>query len=231
MEKGKVSLRDKKAISSDSLQSPNDPDAAFRNKNGRKTHGYVTNITETIEEDKPSIITSVQTEPATFSDCHFLPDAVDNTERITNEKIENLYADGAYQSPKNRRFAQGHNDMKLKTGRMQGGCRFIFHCEQGTDELLVTDTQTGEIIKAVGQTEKNGKRWRIPLSDVKQTYSYRYFTEKEVINSQIRQQIESLPVEEQNKRNNVEATMFQYSSTRAIISPLQGVNEASSARL
>ena len=45
--------------------------------------------------------------------------------------------------------------MNLKIGRMQGGCHFILHREQGADERYVTDTQTGEIIKAVsvGQTE------------------------------------------------------------------------------
>ena len=62
----------------------------------QKVSGYVTNITETVEEDKPSIITSVQTEPATFADCHFLEDAVHNTERVTGQLVKNVYADGAY---------------------------------------------------------------------------------------------------------------------------------------
>lgn len=34
-------------------------------------------ITETIEEGKPSIITSVQVETAVFADCHFLQEAVE----------------------------------------------------------------------------------------------------------------------------------------------------------
>ena len=76
VEKGKVELRYKHKVSSDSLQSPDDPDAAYRNKDGQKVSGYVTNITETVEEDKPGIITSVQTEPVDFADCHFLEDAV-----------------------------------------------------------------------------------------------------------------------------------------------------------
>lgn len=213
VEKGKVIPRDKKTISSDSLQSPDDPDATYRNKDGQKVHGYTTNLTETIDDNKPSLIVSVQTEPVTFSDCNFLQEAIENAERVTKQTVKDVYADGAYQSPGNREFAQSHEDMNLKTGRMQGGCRFILNRKEETDELSVTDTRTGEVIQAtyVGETRKHGKRWRIPLTDVKQTYPYRYFTEKEVNNSKVRQEIESLPIEEQNKRNNIEAAMFQYS--------------------
>ena len=44
-----------------------------------------------------------------------------------------MYADGAYQSPDNRKFAKNHNAMQLKTGKMQGGCRWelIPHDEDG----------------------------------------------------------------------------------------------------
>lgn len=117
IEDGKAVLRDKKAVKAGSLQNPNDPDASFRNKHGQKVKGYVTNITETVEDDKPSIITSVQVETAVFADCHFLQDAVANSERVTESVIESLYADGAYQSPENREFAESHDNMHLKTGK------------------------------------------------------------------------------------------------------------------
>ena len=39
-----------------------------------------------------------------------------NSERVTNTTVEDLYADGAYQSPDNRAFAEGHAGMRLKTG-------------------------------------------------------------------------------------------------------------------
>ncbi|MGO5107256.1 transposase, partial [Segatella copri] len=102
---GKAVLRDKKEVKADSLQNPNDPDATYRAKNDQKVQGYVTNITETVEEGKPNIITSVQVETAVFADCHFLQEAVENSERVTDSTIEDLYADGAYQSPDNREFA------------------------------------------------------------------------------------------------------------------------------
>ena len=213
VEKGRVELKDKHKVASDSLQSPDDPDATYRDKGGQKVSGYVTNITETIESDKPSIITSVQTEPVTFADCNFLQDAISNTERVTGHLVENVYADGAYQSLENREFARLHMGMELLTGKLQGGCRYLLDREPGTDNLKVTDTETGEVFDAiyVGENKREGKHWRVNLSHVKPTHPWRYFNEDEVRRSELRRKIESLPPEEQHKRNNIEAAMFQYS--------------------
>ena len=209
IEDGKAVLRDKKSVKADSLQNPNDPDASYRDKNDQKVQGYVTNITETVEEGKPSIITSVQVETAVFADCHFLQDAVGNSERVTGSTIEDLYADGAYQSPENREFAKNHDDMQLKTGKMQGGCRWelIPHDEDG---LTVREIATGNTYEAVKAVTKQGtrKRWRIPWEN---KTGWRYFEDKDIKAYLLRKQIESLPLEEQHKRNNVEAAMFQYS--------------------
>lgn len=211
VEDSKVKLRDKKTISSGSLQSPDDPDATFRNKNGQKVSGFVTNITETVEEGKPSIITSVQTEPLTCGDCKFLQDAVKRTEQICGDAVEEIYADGAYQSPDNRIFAK-EEGIALKTGKMQGASRYLLQRENGTDEVWVTDTLTGQIEKAVcTKGVKRGKLWRIPMPDTKVSSKFRYFTEKEVECSEIRQELLNFPPEELTKRNNVEAAMFQYS--------------------
>ena len=209
VEDGKAVLRDKKSVKADSLQNPNDPDASYRDKNDQKVQGYVTNITETVEEGKPSIITSVQVETAVFADCHFLQDAVGNSERVTGSTIEDLYADGAYQSPENREFAKNHEDMQLKTGKMQGGCRWelIPHDEDG---LTVREIATGNTYEAVKAVTKQGtrKRWRIPWES---KTGWRYFEDKDIKAYLLRKLIESLPPEEQHKRNNVEAAMFQYS--------------------
>lgn len=213
VEKGRVELKDKHKVASDSLQSPDDPDATYRDKGGQKVSGYVTNITETIESDKPSIITSVQTEPVTFADCNFLQDAISNTERATGHLVENVYADGAYQSPENREFARLHMGMQLLTGKLQGGCRYLLDREHGTDNLKVTDTETGEVFDAiyVGENKREGKHWRVNLLHVKSTHPWRYFNENEVRRSELRRKIESLSPQEQHKRNNIEAAMFQYS--------------------
>lgn len=217
---GVVSIRPKKEIPADSLQNPNDPDATYRNKNGKPVQGYVTNITETCgEEDKPSLITGVHVETATFADCSFLQDDIAQSERVTGDKVEKCHADGAYQSPDNREFAKSHTHegdkgMELMTGKMQGGARFDLYLDG--EELRVVDKQTGEMMNAVKSKAENYKgnvpmkRWRIPWQKEKGR-PWRYFTEKDVAASELRRQIESLSPEDQRLRNNIEAAMFQYS--------------------
>lgn len=217
---GVVSIRPKKEIPADSLQNPNDPDATYRNKNGKPVQGYVTNVTETCgEEGKPSLITGVHVETATFADCNFLQDDIAQSERVTGDKVEKCHADGAYQSPANRIFAKSHThdgdkEMELMTGKMQGGARFDLYLDG--EVLTVVDRQSGEIIKAVKSKAENYKgkvpmkRWRIPWHKEKGR-PWRYFTDKDVAASELRRQIESLSPEDQRLRNNIEAAMFQYS--------------------
>ena len=142
-------------------------------------------------------------------DFHPLEYAHAGRTRVTGSTIEDLYADGAYQSPENREFAKNHDDMRLKTGKMQGGCRWelIPHDEDG---LTVREIATGNTYEAVKAVTRQGtrKRWRIPWDN---KTGWRYFEDKDIKAYLLRKQIESLPPEGQRKRNNVEAAMFQYS--------------------
>ena len=78
------------------------------------------------------------------------------------------------------------------------------------DGLTVREIATGNTYEAVKAVTKQGsrKRWRIPWNN---KTGWRYFEDKDIKAYQLRKQIESLPLEEQHKRNNVEAAMFQYS--------------------
>ena len=55
----------------------------------------------------------------------------------------------------NREFAKNHNAMQLKTGKMQGGCRWelIPHDEDG---LTVREIATGNTYEAVKAVAKQG---------------------------------------------------------------------------
>ena len=208
---GNASLKDKNDIPGNSLQSPYDADATYRNKGDQKVSGMVTNITETVEDGKPSIIVSVQVETATTADCNMLRQGVENAERVTGDVVENTYADGAYQSPENRAYAAEHDNMQLKTCKMQGKrSRWDLRLREDGD-LDVVDLQTGQTMIAMRAVSKKGgkTRWRIPRENSKE--GWRYFEEKELKAAELRREIESLPIEEQHKRNNVEAAMFQYS--------------------
>ena len=73
--------------------------------------------------------------------------------------------------------------------------------------LLVTDTRTGEQMKAVlvkKHKKSNEDRWRI-----KTPTGYYYFNHQAIRASHLRREIKGRTLEELHKRNNVEATIFQ----------------------
>ena len=205
--KGQAILRPKEDITARSVQNHNDPDADYRKKGDQKVKGYSVNITETCddtgqEKDKPNLIVNVQVKPASAADNGYLKDAVtDIRENISADIIEKVYADGAYQSPGNREFAD-MNSIELITSGLQGR-QSKYDLEMKEGELVVTHIETGEIIPAY----KTGDKWRIATTGKSK---YRYFTDEQIATAELRRELAAIPGQEQMKRNNVEATIFQY---------------------
>ena len=205
---------EKEKISADSIQSPHDPESHYRKKGDNKIKGNSINITETCdksteEEPKVNLITDVDVKPVTASDCGFMQDAVENSQNMTMDTIETLYADGAYNSSENQEFCND-NDINLILTGLQGpkGRYDLIPDKQNTDKLTVIDQKTGNIIDAeLVKSRKNPeeKKWKIK-TDVKE---WRYFTLEHIRTSLLRQKLQDTPIEELNMRNNVEATIFQ----------------------
>jgi hypothetical protein len=204
---GTISVRDKKKVSADSVQNPNDPDAKYRSKGGKKVKGFSTNITETCdEEDKPSLITCVDVEGATTADNTYVESGVKGTEEVTGNKVDTLHSDGAYQSDGNRNYTR-ENDIDFVANGIQGKpSRFDLEQTDG-HTLEVTDKQTGEVIKAIPVKDD---KWKIQVTNKEGKKSWRYFGRDQIDNARNRREVESIPFEERKKRNNVEATIFQY---------------------
>ena len=117
--------------------------------------------------------------------------------------VEKVYADGAYQSPNNDACCE--NIDMVFTGIQ--GFESRYDLEMTPEGLLVTDTKTGEHMKAVlVKRLKNSKedRWRITTPT-----GYYYFGQLAIRASHLRRQMKGRSLEELHKRNNVEATIFQ----------------------
>ena len=200
---GKVSLRDKKQVKADSVQNPNDPDAAYRTKGDQKVKGYSVNATETNDEEGgPSLITDVEVRPATAADKDFLQSGVEGSMEVTGNMPEHINADGAYQSDGNREFA-ADNLMDFVTSGIQGKpSRYDLTLKDG--ELTVVDKSTGKDVPVT----LSGDKWRIAA---KGKAKYRYFTQEQVEKAMLRKKLEAIPKTELDRRNNVEAAMFQIS--------------------
>ena len=200
-----VELRTKEEISSGSVQSPNDTDCAYANKKNTPVKGYSANITETCSEEGLNLITNVQVEKANVADNSFVQAAIKSTEEVTNQKVQSAYMDGAFHSQGNEEFCK---DIDMVLTGLQG-FQPRFDLELISECLMVTNNQTGECIKAeLSKKTKRTKqqRWRIPKEK-----GYYYFDEKAIVAASLRRKIKNRSQQELQKRNNVEATIFQLS--------------------
>jgi hypothetical protein len=196
----KIELLPGKEITAKSVQSPHDSECDFRKKNEKITKGYNTNVTETCSSNNAvNLITNVETKPATHADNEFTKPAVENSQKLLSDKIENLHADGAYNSEDNQVFTKEETLNFYLTGFQGAAGRYDLTLHD--NEVQVTDTKTNEQIPVT--LTKNNK-YRIETEN-----GYRYFTDKEIESCRLRKQVAELPKEIRNKRNNVEATIFQ----------------------
>ena len=141
---------------------------------------------------------------ANVADSTFVEQAILTTTEVTRQTVETVYADGAYQSPTNDKCCE--NIDMVFTGIQ--GAESRYDLEMTPEGLLVTDTQTGEQMKAVlGKKLKTSKedRWRVTTPK-----GYHYFNQLAIRASHMRREMNGRPLAEVHKRNNVEATIFQF---------------------
>ena len=122
-------------------------------------------------------------EKANTPDTVFVEPAIEATIEITGQLVETLYADGAYLSPNNDGCCK--NIDMVYTGIQ--GTESKYDLDMTQEGLLVTDTRTGEQIKAVlVKRHKNSKedRWRI-----KTPSGYYYFNQQAIRASHLRHEI------------------------------------------
>jgi hypothetical protein len=86
-------------LSANSMQSPDDWEATYRQKRGAKHRGYVVNVTETCNpENDLQLIVKVQTEPNNTDDAAMLDEVLPALKERTD--VEQMHTDGGYNSPK-----------------------------------------------------------------------------------------------------------------------------------
>jgi hypothetical protein len=191
----------KECISADSIQSPHDTDCNYRNKDGNQVKGYSVNVTENCDKDGLNLISGVEVKKADAADNSFLESSVIRAEEVFGDPVKKIHADGAYHSVSNQEFVKGKN-AELMLNAIQGA-KGRYDLEMDENGVLkVTDLIMAVTVEAL-KMKKSGK-WRIKTAE-----HYRYFTDKELVACQLRKQIEAIPQEELNIRNNVEATIFQ----------------------
>jgi len=197
--------RNKKEVSAKSVQSPHDTDCHYRNKGDQNVKGYSFNLTESCDDDNSlNLISQVTVKKASTSDVDFLQTSISKAQDVFKNKPQYAHADGAYHSPDNQKFCEKEK-IELYLHAIQGArSRYEFHyCKKG--ELSIFDAKNNmniEWAKLIGKNEI--EKWRIKTEN-----GYRYFTQKDIETSLLRRKIAETPIETLQKRNNVEATVFQ----------------------
>jgi hypothetical protein len=119
--------------------------------------------------------------------------------QILEQQVENCHTDRAYNSMENVDYCSEEDINFYLTGLQGAPSRYDLVPTQ--DGLLVTDTLTKEIIPA---TKSKCNKWRINTEK-----GYRYFAQDAIDSCLLRKKISQYPPEIQNKRCNVEASIFQ----------------------
>jgi hypothetical protein len=200
-----------KEISSSSLQSAHDEDAAFRRKGEDKVKGYSVNLTETClpvrvartqtgGEDGLNLITDVEVKPATAPDNGFVQPAIERTQQVVGQVLE-VSMDGAYNDPSNALYAKKEDKQFYYSGLQGRPGRLMY--ERTEEGVEVIDRESGEI--QLAQEYKPGK-YKLFIAG-----KPRYITQQDILAYHRRKQIEDMPVHIRNRRHNVEASIFQLS--------------------
>ena len=204
-----------KDISSTSIQSAHDIDAAYRCKgqgaSKQRVSGYHANIVESCdEEDSINLILDVEVIPANICEDAFLESAINQSEQIlqkedgTHPPIEEVITDGGYDSIANREEMLKGTRPKWRVAKTKGGKRRYNITKSDQNKIVVIDVGSGTKCK-VTET-KNKEKYIIHNPEG----SRRYMTLYQIENYLKRQEIESqADTSSYNLRANVESTIHQ----------------------
>ena len=88
-------------LTSNMLQSPDDPDATYRQKRGEHHKGFTINGTETANPENPvQLITDISVNPNNVDDSQILNERIDQIKE-RNPDLSELHTDGGYGSEEN----------------------------------------------------------------------------------------------------------------------------------
>jgi hypothetical protein len=158
-EQSRVRVKTGEDLNAKTLQSPDDPDATFRNKGGEHHVGYVTNITETCDPTNSlQLIVDVRTAPNVTDDSVLLAAALPTV--VQRMQVDELNTDGGYNAALTRQTMHDTHVQHVVTalrGRQPQGLSLAEFCM-----TEASDGTPGTITCPFGQTASfmnKGTEW------------------------------------------------------------------------
>ena len=216
-----VTIRDEKELASSCMQSPDDLDATYHRKNGKRYKGFVVNVVETANPDNPvNLVADVAVEKNNVDDSTILNERLDVIAAKTPE-INELHTDGAYGNERNDKKCQKHGIDHIQTNSKGNDARIkmeITKTESGDSSVTCPcqRSSTAQNIKSgykvffdssvCDQCPNNEK---CPTKKLKHFHAY-YFEEGSYGIQKRKEALKKIPEERQKIRPNVEATVKEY---------------------
>jgi len=215
----KVEVRPSKDIPSDSLQSPDDPEATYRNKNGKKSRGQVVSVTETANpENEVNLLTDVAVENNNKDDAEIHKDRIGKIKEKTPEFNEN-HTDGGYGSEGVDEEMEEHEVRHVVTGIKGRKSKVEIDIEEERETYCVSCPNQSVV------ATKARKRWKAsfdlytcrecsvsescPTQQLKSCRAF-YFTRNDFLARQRWKNLQKIPEERRKLRPNVEATINEF---------------------
>jgi len=218
----KIAVRAAEQMSSDSLQSPDDPDATYRKKDEEAFHGFVLHATETTDpENELQLITDVAVAPNNQEDSRILYERLPAMHEKTPALCE-LHTDAGYGSEDNDLREAGLGIEAVQTAIRGRVAQAPMQIDRGEADLLQIRCTAGHLVPG-RSTEKHYKA-EFPATSCAgcpfaavcpaqlRAHGGRtfYFTEADVLKQARHRRLQTLPEERQTLRANVEATMKEF---------------------
>ena len=169
-EGGAWTLRPAAEVGADSLQSPHDVEATYREKNGKRYRGgYVVQVSETCApENKVQLITDVQVAPNVTDDGDLFQESILHQEARGLE-VEEVYVDGGYTGPKVSAFCKEHG-ITLHPSNVRGGKPAegrwgweVYEWREASQEVVCPRGQVGKL-----ELAQKEDRWLVRFPDTEQ---------------------------------------------------------------
>ena len=215
----KLVLKANEELDSGILQSPDDLDATFRKKRGKKYRGVVANICETANPDNEiNLITDVVVEKNNVDDSVILNGRLDKIKEKAPD-LNEMHTDGAYGSPENDEKMESLGITHVQTA-MKGRKKSV--------DFVIEELPEGNYIVSCPKQSALSSKARVrnkcvfdinickscslqvccPAKECKNGRKY-YFSRKDYLRNKRSRNIELIAYERRKLRPNVEATICE----------------------
>ena len=216
----KIEVKSPDQLKSDSVQSPDDPDATYRIKQGKSSKGQLINIVETANPDNPiNLLTDIAINPNNKDDSKVIGERIDQLKAKTPD-LDEIHFDGAYGSSDNDKKFKRHNINPIQTGVRGAKAEVEIDIEQVSETEYEVSCPHQKVKSSVARKRNKAtfdlkecstcsEQSKCPTLMMKKNRML-YFTHDDYLSKKRKKNILTIPKERRRLRNNVEATVNEF---------------------